>query len=116
MKGIYRSPAVVIILSLVTCGIYGFYWIYVMSREINNYLGRNEDSPGLELLLCIITCGIYTIYWVYKYAMRASDAKVAAGLPPENNGIVCLILALFGLFIVDMALIQDTMNRVWETA
>ena len=116
MRGLVRSPALVVILTLVTCGIYGFYWIYVMSKELNDYMGLASESPALELVLSIITCGLYLIYWSYKYAKRAGEAKLRAGLSPEDNGVLCLILAVLGLFVVNMALIQDTANKVWETA
>ena len=116
MKGLYRSPAVVVILALVTCGIYALYWIYTMTSELNSYLEKREDNAGLETFLCVITCGLYTIYWAYKYAQRASEAKMRAGLPPEDNAILCLILTIFGFFIVSMALIQDTANKAWEAS
>jgi len=61
-KGQVRSPALVIILSIVTCGIYAWYWIYKMSEELQRATGKSTISPGVELLLCIVTCGIYPIY------------------------------------------------------
>jgi len=55
-KGQVRSPALVIILSIVTCGIYAWYWIYKMSEELQRATGKSTISPGVELLLCIVTC------------------------------------------------------------
>ena len=107
-----RSVATVIILSIVTCGIYMFYWLYVTMRDINAYLGVSDMDPGIELLICIL-CSPYILYWYYKYATRISDASARAGLPAKDDAIVCLILGIFGLGIVSMGIMQDNVNRVW---
>ena len=44
-----RSPAAVIVFTLITCGIYGLVWIFKFSKEIKNYLNKEEINPGLEL-------------------------------------------------------------------
>ena len=50
-----RSVALVIILSLVTCGIYGLYWIYVTAEALENN-GRagngaaSADHPGVFIM------------------------------------------------------------------
>ena len=49
-----RSIAVVIILSLVTCGIYGLYWIYATAQELENE-GKSGSSmsPVVLLIVCL---------------------------------------------------------------
>lgn len=42
-----RSPITIILLSIVTCGIYFIYWLYVTSKEINDALGREEINTVL---------------------------------------------------------------------
>lgn len=71
-----RNIAVCIILSLVTCGIYGLYWFVVMTNESNQVSGRpNSTSGGVSLLLMIITCNIYGLYWAYKMGEKIDAAK-----------------------------------------
>lgn len=53
-----------IILSLITCGIYGIYWEYCIVQDSNT--ASNEPyatSGGMVILLSIVTCGIYGLYW-----------------------------------------------------
>ena len=70
-----RSPVAVLLLSIVTCGIYQLYLIYKVSQEIRDFRGDNSISPGTELLLSIITCGLYEIYWFYKYGRLVFDMQ-----------------------------------------
>jgi uncharacterized membrane protein YidH (DUF202 family) len=110
----FRSPAAVIVLSIVTCGIYMLYWIYRFSVEMQDHLDRHEMSPALELFLCIVCCP-YIIYWAYKYGDYIKQAEAKANLPVENDfPIVCLLLAVFGFFIIDMAIMQSKMNAIYQ--
>ncbi len=59
-----RSILVYIILSFVTCGIYGFYFVYAIARDMNTMcVGDGESTPGLAayIALSIVTCGIYNL-------------------------------------------------------
>ena len=109
-----RSPIVVILLSVVTCGLYALYWIYKMSQEIQMVEKEREStSPGLELLLCIVTCGLYTYYWYYKYAKKIYVIQDDLDIrPAEDNGILYIILAVFQLHIISMAIMQASFNKV----
>ena len=83
-----RSIPMVIILSLVTCGIYSLVWLYQTSQEVSNTVG-DSDSPGVELLLCIVTCGIYTIYWWYKYSKKLVTLSERMFPPPITASFAC---------------------------
>lgn len=103
-----RSIAVAIILSLVTCGIYSIYWMYKINEEINQL----ADDPtatggGMVILLSIITCGIYTVYWAYRMGEKNDQIKGVNG----SSAILMLILSLIGLQLINLALLQDTINR-----
>ncbi|MCU0848599.1 MAG: DUF4234 domain-containing protein [Spirochaetes bacterium] len=113
MKGEIRNPAAVIIFSIITCGIYALVWIYKFSREIKDYLGREDLNPGTDLILSMI-CFPYLIYWSYKYGLLIMDAQKKAGKQPSDDTVLYLIVAIFGLFIVDMAIMQSKMNEIWE--
>ena len=111
-----RGIAEVIILSLVTCGIYGLYWLYAMSKDIKTYLDDETIDPGVELLLTIVTCGIYGIYWYYKFGKLICTCQEKAGIAVEDNSVVYIILAVFGLGIVNVGLIQNAMNLVIDAS
>lgn len=109
-----RSLAACIILSIVTCGIYLYYWLYCMANDLNTASHNPEDTSGVKLiLLTIVTCGIYMWVWLYKSGEHLCNAKqYATGYRGENNGILYLVLALFGLGIVSYALIQHELNQI----
>mgnify|MGYP004461178449 FL=1 len=108
-----RNIALCIILSIVTCGIYGLYWLYTMTEDTNR-LSRDPGatSGGIVILLSIVTCSIYLWYWMYKRGEILDRAKVERGLPSSNSGILYIILAFFGLGIVSYALIQNELNNL----
>ena len=108
-----RSPAAVIIFTIITCGIYGLVWTYHYAWELKNYLKREDLSPGVELLLCII-CFPYLLYWSYKYGKALYEAQLKAGISATDDSILYLILSLLGLHIITMAVMQSNINRVWQ--
>ena len=106
-----RSVAVCIILTIVTCGIYGIYWMYKLNNEINELAqDPTATSGGLVILFTILTCGIFGLYWAYKMGQKCDDIRQMNG----NSGILFLILSIFGLGIVAYALMQDCINKVLE--
>lgn len=108
-----RNLALCIILSIVTCGIYGLYWIYTITEDTNRVTGNpNATSGGIVILLGIVTCGIYMWYWMYKEGEYLDQAKTARGIPSSNSGILYLILSIVGLGIVSYALIQNELNNL----
>lgn len=108
-----RNIATCIILSIVTCGIYGLYWMYCLAEDVKVASGDQKlPSGGMLILLSIVTCSIYTMYWMYLCGQRIDDMRVQRGLSAGNNGIIYLILTFFGLGIVSYALIQNELNNM----
>ncbi len=67
-----RSIATCIILSIVTCGIYGIIWFINMVDDVNRVCNdeKSSQSGGTVFLLTLITCGIYGIVWFYQVGKR----------------------------------------------
>lgn len=107
-----RNIAVCIILSIVTCGIYGIYWFICLSNEANTASNTFGTSGGTAFLLSLITCNIYGIYWAYKQGEKIDVAKKNRGIPSENTGVLYLILWLIGFGIVAEALMQNELNQL----
>lgn len=79
-----RSIVVGILLTLITCGIYMFYWQYKQMATLNAWLGRDEFSFGAWFFLSFCTFGIYAIYYEYKMAngineVRANNDRYSVG-------------------------------------
>ena len=102
-----RSIVVAILLSLVTCGIYGIYWMFEINKETNELAGNVEYTSGwMVLLLSLVTCGIYTFFWNYKIGQNVNEIN-----GDSNMHILFLILSLCGLGIVNYFLAQDAINK-----
>ena len=105
-----RSVATTIILSIVTCGIYYYVWMYQTSQDVNNTIGDTSENAGLEILFTIITCGIYGYYWLWKYNKKLFDLSLKMGKNTSDNSVVCLVLAIFGFSIVSQGIMQSQIN------
>lgn len=107
-----REIALAIILSFVTCGIYGIYWFIVMTDDINRVSGdENGTSGGMAFLFSLLTCGIYTFYWNYKMGKQIYEAGRKHGKEISDNAILYLILSLFGFGIINYCLLQNDLNK-----
>ena len=73
-----RSVGIAILLSIITCGIYGIYWLIMLNDETNYVSGHQQDgtSGGVVFLLTLVTCGIYGYYWCYKQGEKLNEAKM----------------------------------------
>lgn len=108
-----RDLAICVILSVVTCGIYGIYWYYKLIEELN-IAAPEEDSPSAiaVILLTIITCGIYGYYWLYKAGNRIDNIRQLNGEPSSSLGLLFIILAICQLSVADYCLIQNELNKI----
>ena len=96
-----RNFVTFLLLNIITCGIYGWYYIYTMTRDINTMVGddgRNTD-PTTALLLSIFTCGIYTLYWYYTQGNRMKALPDYNNIPCQENGTSYLVWILVGALI-----------------
>ena len=113
--GTNRNIILCIVLSFVTCGIYGIYWMIKLNDEINLLDGTPDDtSGGMVFLLTLITCGIYSFFWMYKMGGKVDNIKAGMGNASGSmqSSVLFLILNLLGLGIVNYCLMQDTINKV----
>lgn len=109
-----RELAVSIVLSIITLGIYGIYWFICVINDLNTACNQNDDMSGETIfLLTFITFGIFGIYWAYKAGEKINYVREMRGVQADiSMSIVFLILAIFGLQIVNVALIQNELNEV----
>ena len=108
-----KNIGLCIILSIITCGLYGLYWLYCMAEDLNRVSGRTDASGGVVILLSIITCSIYLWFWLYQAGEKINMGKAQKGIPGDsNNGILYLILAILGFSIISYALIQNELNKL----
>ena len=107
-----RSIALAIILTIVTCGIYGIYWYIVMTNEIGRLSGDPDFSGLKHFLLSLVTCGIWTLVWAYQAGKHLNEAQRQRGMMDSDNSVLYLVLCLFGFSIVTYALAQHEVNKM----
>lgn len=91
-----------ILLSLITCGIYSYYFVYRMAHDINIACdGDGEMTSGLVkyIVLSIITCGFYSLYWEYSLGNRLAGNAQRYGMTFQENGTSILMWHIFGLLL-----------------
>jgi Domain of unknown function (DUF4234) len=98
-----RNPIAVVLLTLVTFGIYGIYWEVVTKGEM---VKKGADIPTAWLIIVPIA----NLWWAYKYCMGVE--KVTNG---KMSGVLALVLMLV-LSYVGIGIIQDAFNKIEEVA
>ena len=105
------EPTTVLILTFVTCGIYGIIWMFKAVGEINRYLGREVISTLLLILgICCAPVNIYNIYLVAK-ALPEMQGRV--GLPAKDDTLLLVLLSIVFPLVVPM-IVQGELNKVWD--
>ncbi|MEZ5180783.1 MAG: DUF4234 domain-containing protein [Acidimicrobiales bacterium] len=110
--GAQRSPIVVILLSIVTLGIYGVYWQYALFKEMKDHSGQGIGGV-LGLVLGIVTGGLTTVFLLPHevgglYQRRGGEAPVS-----WLTGWWVLLPIVGGL--VWLFKVQGRLNEYWAS-
>ncbi|MDR1447227.1 MAG: DUF4234 domain-containing protein [Treponema sp.] len=92
-----------ILLSIITFGIYCLYWTYKLAKDVNSICeGDGQKTGGMlkYLLLGIITFGIYDLVWLYMLGDRLQDNAQRYGLTFKESGGTVLLWYILGSFII----------------
>ena len=92
-----------IILSIITFGIYGLYWIHKIAKDVNAICeGDGKKTSGLlkYFLLSLITFGIYSLVWVYMLGERLQDNAQKYNLTIKESGGTILLWLILGSFVI----------------
>lgn len=101
-----QSPLLIVILNLVTAGIYRIYWHYCQTLELRED-GNGELSPGLEALISVITCGLFTIYVSMRNAKLIHEHRIQLGTTAENRSEMVLVFGLLSLVVPGAMFVAD---------
>lgn len=105
-----RSIGICILLSIITCGIYGIYWMYLLVKNTRS-IQKNTDKCTGEML-CLIFVPFYSLYWWYTRGEKVRQGFAEHDYNATGGGVVYLVLAIFGLSIVSMAIMQSDFNSL----
>lgn len=114
-----RSPALILLLTLVTCGLYLIYWYYQVYEEMQQLHGLSPTGNDffVDLLIVIITCGIWGIYVDFAISEKLNIIQKKYNLPHNDTTTTAILLDLAG-FIVGLTNIitsmihQDQLNTI----
>jgi hypothetical protein len=111
--GTQRSWIVVILLSIVTFGIYAFWWQYAMFKELKDHAGTGLGG-GLGLLLAIVTGGISTAV-LLPHEVGGLYERTGREAPVSWLTALWLLLPLIGN-VVWLVKVQGRTNEYWASA
>ena len=97
-----RSVIMWLLLSIITCNIYSYYFIYCLARDLNIMCQNDgEETPGLVvfILLSFVTCGFYALYWYYKIGNRLQANAPRYGLMFPENGTTIIMWQTVGALL-----------------
>jgi hypothetical protein len=95
-----RNVAAVIILPLVTFGIYMLYWFVQTKQELNQ---RGAGVPTAWLLIIPFV----NLYWLWKYFEGAEQVT-----GEKSNAVLNFVLTIFVTPLISMAICQDSYNKL----
>lgn len=112
-----KSIATSIVLTIITCGFYGLYWLACMANDINALEDNHEGTTGgTVVLLSVVTCGIYSIYFIFQASKRVYFLFEDYGVRTSDNSVVNLILMIANYFVgtslVAFAILQNDINHL----
>ena len=80
-----------------------------MNDEINFIVGdMTATTGGMVFVLSLVTCGIYALYWYYKMGEKVDYIKTGS---VGNSSILYIVLGIFGFGIINLCLMQDSINQ-----
>ena len=104
-----QNAVMVIVLSLVTCGIYSIYWLYTALNDLNKLVGREAVNPILGAIIAP-----YGLYVIDKEFVEINKNE---GLEDYKSNFVLWILLCFvcsiGYFMAVSQIVKN-FNAIWE--
>lgn len=119
-----RSMIAVILLPLITFGIYGLYFWSVLGEDVNLVCGRRDGKKQMHylvatLLLSGITLGIVPLVWFTTLSSRIGEEARSRGIQTNFGGASFWLWNVLGAFIIVGPFVYlhklcSTMNKVCE--
>lgn len=119
-----RSMVKTILLSIITCGIYGIVFYSSLSENINQIASRRDGKKTMHycllfFLIAPITCEIGAIVWFHKISQRIGDEARARGIATDFGAATYWLWNVLGSLIIVGPFIYlhqlcKTMNAICE--
>ena len=115
-----RNTFVVLILMVITFGIYGIFWMWKTTKELREETGRKDLRPGVDFLLFLMTLGIWGIWVGYRNAEIVHEELLGRSEKHNDRSLFVLGIGLLTWvtgcsWLVMAALLQEDYNRLANT-
>jgi uncharacterized protein DUF4234 len=108
-----NDPIIVLILGIVTCGLYLIYWNLKVAEVLNKVTDKELISPPVAVLSGC--CMPVNIYFYYLAGQALGDLGKFIGKEEELKGKATLILILGILFpMVSAMIVQGHINEMYD--
>lgn len=126
LKGFSQPVWQFVLLSVLTFGIYDFYWYYRNWKNLKMYKDLNIDPIWRTIGTVVPILGLFLIYSAHKdYQKLIIEEGVNRKVYP---GLIVLVIILTGLLvnlpdpywmlcflsIIPLAIVQDVLNELWK--
>lgn len=109
-----RSVLSVILLSIVTCGIYMVWWTYVTCCALQREGGKTSIPPVVTMLLMLFT-GFGGILLGIDADDNVNAIKHARGMYTTDNKVLWIVLGLF-CPLATVGLVQHEINQIIDNS
>ncbi len=100
-----------VILTVVTCGIYGIIWLAQLGSDIAQLRGDEQPPVTRDIILLFVTCGLWSFFIAYFWTTWLVEGiERQGGHPDRNLPVLALVLAFFTGPLGPKVLIQQTLN------
>lgn len=115
-----RSPALVLILILVTCGLYLPYWYFVTYRQLESVTGHSPTGLPIvvDFIIALLTVGLWGIYIDFCISRELRNIRTTNQINSADSMLLVLALdsvSIFTahiLFVVTCAIQQHEWNEI----
>ena len=110
-----RSVVSVILLTIITCGIYGVWWTWVTCKAMQEEGKITRIPPVLTTLLVLFYSNVGCALLGLDADENLNAIKEARGIPKTDNKVLWIVLGAI-IPIVTMALVQYEINMMIDNA
>ncbi len=103
-----RNVSSCVILTIVTCGIFGIVWLTKICKDLGRLHG-DENPVGAEVLLCLLV-PFYSVYWGYAKGKQMFEDSKKRGGNLTDRKFVYLFMNLFCMQLFTLGFIQTQLN------
>jgi len=110
-----RNPLGVLGLTVITVGIYFFYWYWKINDELRLYKHDESISPTRSLMAMLFGWLIIVPPFIamYNTAKHVQGAEQRLGVQPQLEPALTIVFLLI-IAIGNTVYVQEHLNRIWD--